>query len=221
MQYKIGSHIVIKKSNIEEISQYAGRTGVIVDFHENTNHYLILVDDNKAKIWCEVSGLVEEKKVFTKNDLKNGDVIKKRNGSVEIVVLPLGTLVTNDKISGFNILDDIRDDLTSSIDDKYDVVAVRRPTEVHHCRFSAFKDELGDLVYDRERDTKPLYNGKVVCVDLNGIANEDLYTVGKIYQFNDGKIVCNDDTKIPYNTKIYSFEDCVRFSNSKWIEIKE
>lgn len=29
MQYKIGDHVVIKKSNIEGIREFAGKTGVI------------------------------------------------------------------------------------------------------------------------------------------------------------------------------------------------
>ena len=89
--------------------------------------------------------------MFTKNDLKNGDVIKKRDGAVEILVLPLGTLICSD--GHFNDISDIRDDLTNKNGYFHDIVAVRRPTDKHHCKFRAFADELGELVYDRERDT--------------------------------------------------------------------
>ena len=93
--------------------------------------------------------------MFTKKDLRNGDVIKKRNGAVEVVVLPLGTLVV--KGYGYNLLEDINDDLTSEINSKYDIVAVRRPIHPGNCAFNAFEDALGELVYERyERkiDTK-------------------------------------------------------------------
>lgn len=157
--------------------------------------------------------------MFTKNDLKNGDVIKKRNGNIEILVLPLGTLVCDD--GHFNDFGDIRDDLINKNGNCNDIVAVRRPTRVSHCRFSAFADEFGELVYDRERDTKPLYNGKVVCVDLAG-CNADNYTVGKIYQFKDGRMTCDSGHTFGDGyDKFYTFEDWTRYSSSKWIEIKE
>ena len=85
--------------------------------------------------------------MFTKNDLRNGDVILKRNGNTEIVVLPLGTIVV--KHFGYNLLDDINDDLTSKVYSKYDIVAVRRPTNASECRFDAFEVECGELVYER------------------------------------------------------------------------
>lgn len=85
---------------------------------------------------------------FTKSDLVTGDVILRRNGSVGVVCLPTGTIITP---KGFNFLDNINEDLTSHIDDSnYDVIAVRRPIEPYHCQFYAFKQKLGDLVYERE-----------------------------------------------------------------------
>jgi hypothetical protein len=101
------------------------------------------------KPWYEFE-LVEEKKVFTKADLKNGDVIKRRNGWVEIVCLETGTLIAR---SGFNEIKDIKDDLTDDVGTEYDIVAVRRPKRPCECQFCAFNEEYGDLVYDRERDT--------------------------------------------------------------------
>ena len=85
--------------------------------------------------------------MFTKKDLRTGDVILKRNGKTEIVVLPFGTLVV--KAVGYNLLDDIRDDLTSKVDSDYDIVAVRRPTKASECRFDAFEGAFGELVYKR------------------------------------------------------------------------
>lgn len=62
------------------------------------------------------------------------------------------------------------------------------------------------------------YNGKVVCVDKNG--NHGLYTTGKIYEFIDGQMVCNNRSKFP-SIKIHSFDEWQVLSSAKWLEIKE
>lgn len=104
--------------------------------------------------------------MFTKNDLRNGDVIKKRNGNVEIVVIPLGTLVVQPV--GHNLLRDINDDLTSRVYRDYDIVAVRRPILPGDCSFYAFTDGLGELVYERDDVTvKPTARNKVTKCNGN------------------------------------------------------
>lgn len=69
---------------------------------------------------------------------------------------------------------------------------------------------------------KPLYNGKVVCVDHNN-RNQDSYTIGRIYQFMDGSIVNDRGIEAPLckADKVHSFDEWARFSLSKWIEIVE
>ena len=167
--------------------------------------------------------LVEEKKVFTKSDLKNGDVIVRRNGWVEIVIVDLNVLVTNNE--GWNDLSDVREDLTdidSEDDFDYDIVKVYRPREKHQCVFNKLGYTKGELVYDRERDTKkPLYNGKVVCIEV-GI-NQNIYTLGKIYQFKDGVLTADNGSKSTDwgCTPFESFEQFTEYSASKFIEIKE
>ena len=71
-------------------------------------------------------------------------------------------------------------------------------------------------------EEKTLYNGKVVCVDLND-SNKDDYTVGRIYQFREGSIINDRGHEIPYyeENKVRSFDEWARFSTSKWIEIVE
>ena len=87
-------------------------------------------------------------KKFTKADLKSGDVILRRDGSVEIVCLETGTLIRKDE---FNILDELTDDLTDIFkdDDSDDVIAVRRPKHPYECQFCAFDEGFGELVYER------------------------------------------------------------------------
>lgn len=79
-------------------------------------------------------------------------------------------------------------------------------------------------IYDRKRDTKPRYNGKVVCIDAT--INQNLYTVGKIYQFKDGRLTGDNGKAYPEEStfsfaKIYTFEDWKNWSSSKWLEIVE
>ena len=171
--------------------------------------------------------LVEDKKVFTKKDLKNGDVIVRENGWVEIVIVDLDMLVT--KNEGWNNLSCVREDLTDSDsegDFQYDIVKVYRPCKRWQCCFNANSYTAGELVYDRERDTKPaeppkpLYNGKVVCIDLNG-CNTNEYTVGKIYEFKDGRMTSDSNYTFGENETFYTFEDWANFTSSKFIEIKE
>lgn len=89
-------------------------------------------------------------KEFTKADLKNGDVVLRRDGSVDIVCVETNTLISS---YGFDYLKDVGEDLTDIKfhDSDFDIIAVRRPTEPHHCQFRAFDCEYGELVYEREK----------------------------------------------------------------------
>lgn len=84
------------------------------------------------------------KHTFTKAGLKTGDVVTKRNGNVEIVNRNLEMLICR---SGFNDLDDLRDDLTSTAGKNFDIVEVRRPTRKNQCTFDG---NMGTLVYERK-----------------------------------------------------------------------
>jgi hypothetical protein len=64
------------------------------------------------------------------------------------------------------------------------------------------------------------YNGKVVCVETVP-GNSNAYTVGKIYEFVNGKMTDDYGVKTPMWRKITSFEDWEKYSYSKWLEIKE
>lgn len=84
---------------------------------------------------------------FTKADLKTGDVVKYRNGDVEIVNRELEMCILK---NGWNDLDDIRNDLTSKVHQRYDIIAVRRPKDKGDCQFNAFEHKWGTLVYERK-----------------------------------------------------------------------
>lgn len=125
----VGKEYVIRNINPNGDSVYGTHYGV-----EGPCPYIFHEDELEL---CE----------FTKKDLKNGDVILKRNSEVEIVCVETGTCITK---NGWNGFCNIKDDLTSVLDPKYDVMAVRRPNSPGDCGFYAFKQKRGQLVYERE-----------------------------------------------------------------------
>lgn len=85
---------------------------------------------------------------FTKADLKTGDVIRRRDGRVEIVNLELGVSIGKSCCTN---LANIREDLTCVCDSEmYDIVAIRRPKIGYDCQFDAFERNRGTLVYERQ-----------------------------------------------------------------------
>lgn len=107
------------------------------------NGFTILEFDNFD--WSDF--MFKNEKEFTKKDLKNGDVIKRRDGSVEIVCLESKTLICK---KGWNPLDDVLNDLTYRCDRDADIIAVRRPLFPFDCQFDAFSNSRGKLVYERK-----------------------------------------------------------------------
>jgi len=99
----------------------------------------------------------EKKKTFTKADLHNGDVVVKRDGSVNIVCFETGTLICK---NGFNKLISINDDLTYNGygSKEFDIIKVYRPNEAWQCQFDESGYTKGSLVFDRERDIKPKFD---------------------------------------------------------------
>ena len=75
------------------------------------------------------------------------------------------------------------------------------------------------LLEEEKPEEKSLYNGKVVCVK-NSMSNEHLYTVGKIYKFNEGHIVDDEGDVVTFDP-VHSFEEWQRWSGSEWLEIVE
>lgn len=101
-------------------------------------------------------------KIFTKADLKTGDVILRRDGYVEIINLELEMCICQN--GGYNDLEDIEGDLTCKCGDPHDdIIAVRRPIRKRDCSFNAFKEEWGILIYDRERDEVEEMTLEQVC----------------------------------------------------------
>ena len=88
------------------------------------------------------------KKEFTKKDLKNGDVVKRRDGLVEILVSDLNVFVGDH--GDYAELRCINDDLTSNCNTNRDIIAVRRINCNYGNPFQTFQHEYGTLVYERK-----------------------------------------------------------------------
>ena len=156
--------------------------------------------------WCDLE-LVEDKKVFTKKDLKTGMF-----GYVDDNIEDWFVIVDNNLIYQKGCMDEIY-----RLNDDLKFPSGRKITALYDADcFNIATSFRGKLIWER----KPLYNGKVVCVEVTP-ANRDLYTVGKIYQFNNGKITADNGYLYPSCTEIHSFEDWDNFSYCKFIEIVE
>lgn len=88
-----------------------------------------------------------KKKEFTKADLKNGDFVKLRDGSVGITLVDTGAITFGRQYMSLN---DLRDDLTNRRDENCDIASVRRPTSPHECLCDIFSCKKGELVYERK-----------------------------------------------------------------------
>ena len=94
------------------------------------------------------------KPTFTKSDLKDGDFILRRNKDVEVVILSLGVLTG---AKGFMVLAETNEDFSDkSGDTNWDIIEVRRPKHPYECQFTCFESNLGEVVYNRERDSVPV-----------------------------------------------------------------
>lgn len=78
-----------------------------------------------------------------------------------------------------------------------------------------------DVFVDRINNPVSLYNGKVVCIDPCDC--EDMYTLGKIYEFKDGRILDDDGCVVPPidEEDIADFVEWQEFSSAKWVEVVE
>jgi len=227
-KYKVGDTVKVVRMtgpNAEGRKHYIGETFTIKKLNPNGSHldehysvegecpYIFFVD--------ELEHYMKEQKVFTKSDLKPGYVVKYRDGSLRMVIQVKDRseygLVHHS--SGWHSLSCYTDDLVDRDNNpELDICAV-----YGYCAIGTdcLKADTEGRPILWERVKKLLYNGKVVCID--NVNNTGNYTVGKIYQFVEGKLTTDGGSKLPYldTNKIYSFDDWDNFTNSKFIEIKE
>lgn len=154
--------------------------------------------------------LVEDKKVFTKKDLKSGMF-----GYFDGETKDWFVIAGNRFVYQSGLGDDV-----NMLDDNLTMPSGRKITALYNATSFINATTLnGELIWKREEE-KSLYNGKVVCINLNG-TNENNYTVGKIYEFKDGRMTADNGYVFGGNEKFYTFKDWENFTSSKFIEIKE
>lgn len=85
-------------------------------------------------------------KEFTKDDLKNGDVVLRRDGGVDIHIN--GRFVDQDGRDVGSIF--LNRDLSHTDTYDRDIMAVIRPVTIEDMSFDAFEKKLGRLVYERD-----------------------------------------------------------------------
>lgn len=135
---------------VYEINQYGQ---IIGDTADNLGRQSV----GSFEEWCKASRWedysfekVEEPKMFTKSDLRTGDWLVKRNGTVEQVFLgtEFGDFSCNS--SGYHNEMDVRNNnLTSKMNYEFDIIRVIRPTKITH--FSEQYHDEGEVVFDREK----------------------------------------------------------------------
>lgn len=85
---------------------------------------------------------------FSKKDLKNGDIIRLRNGLHGIVILEYDTAITAN--GSWIPLKNYNENLSQVFNDESkDVVTVRRPFDLEDCHFNAYYINKGKVVYKR------------------------------------------------------------------------
>ena len=128
---------------------YAEETCYTYDSYCGKSYFKL--EEYKIVEWSDY--MTTTKPTFTKSDLKDGDIVLKRNGDVEIAIPSVGVFV---RVAGFNSFNIFNDDLTSTLKDEYDIVKVRRPNKPSDCVFDCFDFCKGEVVYNRERDSVPV-----------------------------------------------------------------
>lgn len=144
--HNIGRCWTIRDSYVKKTNYEVYQENTVYYFNKGTfgNAYAAELHEYKILEWSDFMN-----KEFTKADLKTGDVVLQRDGKIDIVILDFEILLTK---TGRNFLREFNDDLTSVNGTDFDIVAVRRPSVDWECRFSAFDDKLGTLVYKRNEE---------------------------------------------------------------------
>lgn len=110
---------------------------------------------------------------FKKSDLTNGDIVVRRNGNIEIACVDTDVLITeNGKTFP---LEYIKEDLTSSYSENFDIVEVYRPEEPLQCSFLREEFQEGNLVYYREPD--PIEITLEEIAELKGVSVDKIKIV--------------------------------------------
>lgn len=173
MKYKVGDKVrIVSKWNFCCMANSEGRMdkyrGTIMTVREVCNGFYRMVEDRgehhgEGWRWYEpaIAGLAST--TFTKKDLESGDIVEFENGEVGCVIKEHNMIITR-----FCWIDlaNYENDMSSKVSSRYSIKSVRRPRGGCECRFDAFEENRGELVYDRERDTVVEMTMEEICAAL-------------------------------------------------------
>ena len=119
-----------------ECTCYNFNQGYICDAGYYLNNYYTILE------WSDFMN-----KEFTKDDLRDFDIVLRRDGDVRIVI---GDRIM-DKEGYSNLKSYYSDDLTSMVNGSHqDIMSVIRPVVLSDLSFDAFEKNLGRVVYERD-----------------------------------------------------------------------
>ena len=217
-KFKIGDKVKVVMSTKKHKNKHLGDIFTIREINPNgkmradygETHYGVVEEDKCVFIWLESElELVEDKKVFTKKDLKTGMFGYFDNERDDWFVI-VGDRFMYESGSG---------DFVHFINDNLVMPSGRKITALYTgiCFLHA-KMPSNTPIWKREKE-KPLYNGKVVCIAVNNNIGE--YTKGKIYQFKEGILTNDNGEKMREGNPATSFKDWRRWSSAEWLEVVE
>ena len=234
MKYKIGDHVVIENSNVDDVvCCYAGRTGVVKEYWrtEGGFNYLIAIDNEPLlELWCNVKCLVEDKpKKPTKKPrkFKVGDKVRitgDYTDATDHLDGKIGTVVR------------VRDnDIEVTVDDN------KFPWLIWNCNAELVTEVKVNGFKVGDRVTVDGMNGTIICITLGDIfgvqfddedydghrclgvklkagkpstknncwwVNPENVTRYEEPKYYNGKVVCVESTNDSFTVgKIYTFVD--------------
>lgn len=146
----IGKHWMTGKSPVEEYNYDVYKEDTCINFNNSNNciafSYVSIYKASKHTI-LEMEDFTMPKKPFTKANLKTGDFVKRRDGSIRMALVEAGVLIG---ANGTDYLEHYNNDLTRENVRCYDIMTVHRPVNKCDYTFSFRITQCGTLVYERK-----------------------------------------------------------------------
>lgn len=145
--------------------------------------------------------------MFTKSDLKPGDIIKRRNGEIEIVSV-FGSDWYFRTEEGWNNFSDTKDDLTDCCGEEWDIVEVRRPLHVASINFLTGKLPLyqtnAQLMFTRSGKNYPSeFYSRPILVRFIPPRDDETFHNKRVYGIAYKKtVMCLDDGRFYFITDL-------------------
>ena len=230
MQYKIGDHVVVEKSNVEHIEKCAGKTGVILEYcHTSGGHdYLVQFDeDHAAEYWCDVRCLVESAtKITITTDGKTTVATLYENGrpkdsattkcspddefnfvtGAKLALERLDKKINPVMVGGFKVGDRVNWDGRNGT-----IICISVPDLFDHQLGVEFDEEI-PMGWSHQCRAFNLLDGKSgdKCAKVYRWCNPKELEHGEVPKYYNGKVVCVDPkgfTRMWTKGKIYQFVD--------------